>query len=359
MPETTHPEFNEKTEALEVAKAFAKNLRGKTVFVTGGNPGGLAFATCQAFASQSPAHIIIASRTQSKIEQCIDLLKAEYPAVDYRALVVDLSSQKSVRKAAAEVLSWTDIPTIDIVVNNAGVMGIAERTLSEDGVEMHFATNHIGHWLLTCSLMPKLIAAAKKNPKGTTRVVNVSSASPRLGGIRWSDMHFNKLNKDLPEDEQPNYELLEAWAYKNARDTAYQGLEAYNVSKVANVLFGVEANKRLYEKHGIFTVALHPGLIMTELGRSFPPENLAAVMSMLQSGIYVSKTLAAGTSTTLVAALDPKLGPGGTRNGKENYGAYMDDCQISEEALPRCVSSAQGERLWKLSEELVNEKFNW
>ncbi|KAJ8122319.1 hypothetical protein ONZ43_g1460 [Nemania bipapillata] len=359
MPATTYPDFNDKTEALEVAKAFNYGIRGKTVLVTGGNPGGIGSSTCQAFASQSPAHLIIAGRTLSKIEKCIDLLKAEYPTVDYRPLIVDLSSQKSVKGAAANLLSWTDVPMINIIVNSAGVMGFTDRKLSEDGIEMHFATNHIGHWLLTCSLMPKLIKAAEANPKGATRVVNVSSASPKVASMRWSDINFEKLNKDLPEAEQPNYPFIERWGYKDVRNKSYVGLEGYNVSKIANVLFAVGANKRLYEKYGILTLALHPGVIPTELGRNFDPEILAAVEDMRNVGIYTYKTLGAGASTSLVAALDPKLGPGETKDGKENYGVYLDNCQISNEALPGSVSSAGGERLWQLSEELVGEKFEW
>ncbi|KAI0447210.1 putative short-chain dehydrogenase [Xylaria telfairii] len=359
MPATTHPEFNANTEALEVAKAFSEGVRGKTVLVTGGNPNGIGFTTCQAFASQSAAHVIIAGRTPSKVEKCIELLKAQYPNVDYRSLIVDLSSQKSVRAAASEVLSWADVPTLDIIVNSAGVMGIAERTLSEDGIEMHFATNHIGHWLLTCSLMPKLIKAAEKNPKGATRVVNVSSASPMRAPMRWSDINFEKLNKDLPADEQPNYDFIEAWGYKDVRNKAYVGLDGYNISKVANVLFGVGANQRLYEKYGIFTLAVHPGVISTELARNFQPENMAAIGAMFDSGLFKYRTQGAGAATSLVAALDPKLGPGGTKDGKENYGAYLDACQISNRALPGAVSNAGGERLWKLSEGLVKEKFEW
>ena len=301
----------------------------------------------------------IAGRTPSNIQKCVDLLKVQYPAVDYRSLIVDLSSQKSVREAAAEVLSWDDVPTLDILINSAGVMGIPERTLSEDGIEMHSATNHIGHWLLTCSLMPKIIAAAKKNPKGATRVINVSSTSPQFTTVRWSDINFEKVNKDLPEAEQPNYGFLEGWGYKDVRNKAYIGLQGFNVSKVSNMLFGVAANKRLYEKYGILTLAVNPGVILTELGRNFPPDILDAIQSMHKGGTYSFRTLGAGASTSLVAALDPKLGPGEHFHGQENYGAYLDDCQISEKALPGSVSSAGGERLWKLSEELVKQKFEF
>ncbi|KAI1433701.1 putative short-chain dehydrogenase [Xylaria sp. CBS 124048] len=359
MTQTTHSEFNRQTEALEVAKAFSEGIRGKTILVTGANTDGLGYATCEAFASQAPAHIIVASRTPAKIQACIDKLKAEYPNVDYRPLVVDLSSQKSVRKAAAEVLSWEDVPTIDIVMNSAGVMAIPERTLSEDGIEMHFATNHIGHFLLTCLLMPKLIKASEKNPKGATRIINVSSGSPQSANMRWSDMNFEKKNKDLPEDEQPNYELLERWGYKDLPEQKYVGLEGYNISKISNVLFGIEVNRRLYDKYGIFSIAVHPGVIFTELGRNFPPEVMSAMEKMLRSGQYPIKTLGQGAATGLVAALDPKLGPGGPKNGLENSGVLMQNCQITDDIRPASASNGAAARLWKLSEELVHEKFDW
>ncbi|KAI8627029.1 NAD(P)-binding protein [Xylariaceae sp. FL1651] len=359
MPATTYPEFNENTEALEVAKAFSEGIRGKTILVTGVNPGGVGFSTAHAFASQSPTHLIVAGRTPSKLQECIGLFKAEFPGVDYRPLHVDLSSQKSVRAAAAEVLSWPDVPTIDIIVNSAGIMGVPERTLNEDGIELHFATNHIGHWLLTCSLMPKLIKAAEGSPKGATRVVNVSSASPMVSVMRWSDINFDKKNKDLPKAEQPNYELIKMWGYEDVENKSYVGLQGYNQSKVANVLFGIGANKRLYEKHGILTLAVHPGIIDTELGRYFPPENLAAIDTMLKTGIYTRKTLGGGASTSLVGALDPKLGVGEVKDGKENYGAFLADCQITDKAQPLAVSSSEAEKLWKLSEDLVKEKFEW
>ncbi|RYP84523.1 hypothetical protein DL769_001182 [Monosporascus sp. CRB-8-3] len=361
MPTTTHPEFNANTESLEVVKAFADGVRGKTIIVTGANRGGIGFSTAQAFASQSPAHLVLTGRNPAKIAECIDALKAEYPDVDYRALKMDLSSQKSVRAAAAEVLAWPDVKAVDILVNSAGVMGVQERTLNEDGIELHFATNHIGHWLFTCLIMPKLAKAAEGRPKGSARVVNVSSGSPTISQMRWSDINFDKRNGDLPEAEQPNYAVLRAWGYADVEDKSYVPLEGYNQSKVANVLFGIAANKRLLEKHGVLTLAAHPGVIQTELGRDFPPETLAAVKMMFDQGVYAYKTLGAGASTSLVAALDPKLaqGVGETKNGSENYGAFLVDCQVSDKANPLAVSGNEAEKLWKLSEELVKQKFSW
>lgn len=372
MTATTHPEFNDKTEAIDVAKAFAELIRGKTILVTGVNRGGIGFTTVEAFvsenasplsiytnhilqASQSPAHIIVAGRSESKLHQSISALHSKFPSVDYRPLRVDLSSQKSVRTAAAEVLSWSDVPSIDIIVNSAGIMHLPERTVSENGIEMHFATNHIGHFLLTCLLVPKLLQA-----KGGARVVNVSSASPMLAqGIRWSDVNFSKPNKDLPAEEQPVYDIHRAWgATGDLEEKSYLPLEGYNQSKIANVLFAIATTKRLHGC-GVLSLAVHPGIIQTELGRNMEADTVNALEGLMETGVYKFRTAGAGAATSLVAALDPMLGVGEVRDGKENYGIFLADCQINDGGNPRTVSSKEAEKLWALSEELVKEKFEW
>lgn len=374
MIATTHPEFNESTESLEVAQAFADQIHGKTILITGVNLQGIGFATARAFvsglvpfhvhtnpdtsqASQSPSCLIIAGRSLSKIQQCIDALQTESSTVIYRALELDLSSQEAVRKAASETLSWNDVPKIDILVNNAAVMNIPERTLSKNGIEMHFATNHIGHFLFTSSITPKLRKAAESQPKGTTRIINVTSLSPTVAGMRWSDINFEKINKNLPEAEQPPYGMHRAWGATDPEEQSYLPLEGYNQSKVANVLFGIALNKRLYDKYGILSMAVHPGVIMTELSRYTRPETMAAVQEMLRSGAFHVKTLGAGAATTLVAATDPRLDKVPcTKGGKENFGSYLIDCQVSDQACGRATSSVEAEKLWRLSEELIREE---
>ncbi|GLA02112.1 hypothetical protein AnigIFM60653_001408 [Aspergillus niger] len=360
MTATTHPEFNDKTEGLEVAQAFAENIRGKTIVITGVNRNGIGYTTAESFASQGPAHLIITGRNMSKLQESIDAMKAKYPDVDYRALHIDLSSQQAVRTAAAQLMSWSDIPTIDILVNSAGIALLPERTLSIDGHEIIFATNHIGHFLFTNLIIPKLIKAAEQSPKGNTRVINVSSLSPtKTRQLRWSDMNFEKLNKDLPEEEQPDYDLQRGWGIEDPENKSYTPLEAYNMSKVANVLFGVGVTDRLYKKYGILSLALHPGVIQTELARNAQPEIINAVNILRENGQYAWRSLAAGASTTTVAALDPKLGPGETKDGKENWGAFLSDCQICGDAMPLTVSSSEADKLWKYSEEVVKQKFDW
>lgn len=279
----------------------------------------------------------------------------------YRALKLDLSNKKGVREAAADILSWNDVPNIDILVNNAAVMNIPERVLSEDGIEIQFATNHIGHFLFACLIMPKLLKAAEGSPKGATRVINVTSGSPTVAGMRWSDINFDKINRDLPESEQPPYDMHKHWGAIDPEEKSYLPLEGYNQSKVANVLFSIAANERLYDKYGILSLAVHPGVIRTELSRYAAQETIAAIQEMIKGGAFHIKTLGAGAATALVAATDPRLGLSKpeSKDGKENYGTYLMDCQISDKACARAVSCNEAEKLWKLSEELVKEKFGW
>ncbi|CAK7240743.1 MAG: hypothetical protein STHCBS139747_002190 [Sporothrix thermara] len=362
MP-TTHAEFGSKTEAVEVAKAFPERVKGKTAFVTGGNIKGLGFQHAYGLAAGGAKRIILASRTAAKTAESIAAIKADFPDVDVRPLDVDLSSQASVRAAAATVLGWADVPTIDYVINVAGIMGLPERQLSVDGIEMHMATNHIGHWLLTCLLMPKLIAAAQQPgvPKGGVRIVNVSSGSPYVATMRWSDMNFEVVNKELPQAEQPSYELLSHWGYKDSENKAYVGLDGYNRSKVANVLCGIGFTRALYDKYGILGLAVHPGVIETELVRSFEPEVITSIYNMRDAGVFAVKTPGAGAATALVAALDPAVTveARGGPNNTENYGAFMDDCQVTDKARELATSSAEADKLWSLSESLVKEKFSW
>lgn len=312
-------------------------------------------------ASQSPACLILAGRTPSKIEECIAAIEKDCPNTTCRALHIDLASQESVRAAAAEFLSWSDVPKLDLLINSAGVAGIPERTVTPEGIEMHFGCNHIGHFLFTLLIAPKLIKAAKgsKDLKGPTRIINVSSGSPAIAGFRWSDINFEKANNTLPEAEQPNYSWLEGWGYKDVQTKSYIPIDAYNRSKVANLLFSIAANKRLFERHGILSLAVHPGVIETELKRDFAEDTLKAVAELKEKGVYKLKTLGAGAATSLVAALDPALaiGVGQERDGKENHGSYLADCQICDKADPRAISSEEAEQLWVLSEKLVGEKF--
>ena len=177
--------------------------------------------------------------------------------------------------------------------------------------------------------------------------------------MRWSDLNFEKTNKDLPEAEQPPYAMHRAWGTAHPEEESYIPLEGYNQSKVANLLFSIASNNRLYANHGILSFTLHPGVIQTELSRNAEPEVMEAIKGMMDKGVFTLKSLEAGAATSVVAALDPGLGPGVMKEGKENVGVFLADCQVSDAATSLASSSEEAERLWGVSEGLVGEEFVW
>ncbi|KAL6247515.1 hypothetical protein RBB50_005861 [Rhinocladiella similis] len=354
MTATTYTEFHKNTKALSVAAAFPEAVKGRTILITGVNKLGIGYTTAEALASEGPRCLILAGRSPSKVQECIDALGSKYPNVDYRLLEVDLSSQASIKKAGSAVMSWSDVPTIDLVINNAGVMNIPQRTLSVDGIEMHFATNHLGHFLLTNLIMPKVISAAKTSSPGFVRIINVSSVGTMVSPLRVSDVNFTIPVKDLPESEKPNLAILKASRLPADDNLVYIPFAAYGQSKTSNVLFSVGLNDRLYDKYGILSLALHPGEMESELSRHTDKEWLAKVVEARAEHGSVFKSLEAGASTTVVAALDPKLG----RPGSDGKGYFLSDCQIGS-VQPYAVDEGISRKLWELSEGFVGEKFTW
>ena len=348
----THADFGSETEATTVARVFSSQIAGKIILITGVNLGGIGGSTVEALAAHSPQMLILTGRSQAKVDEVIKKTQPLHPKVTYRFLHLDLSSQRSVRAAAQEVLSSSDIPQVDILINNAGVMDIQTRTLSEDGVEMQFATNHIGHFLFTNLILPKLIASSEKLPKGATRVVNVSSTGHQFSPVRFSDPNFTVPADRLPESEKPNYARMEELLMKTGG--VYIPFAAYGQSKTANILFSLALTRRLYSEHGILSFSLHPGSIPTELIRHSDTAHLDAVRKRFM-GIVMRKTLGMGAATTLVAALDPKLGPA----RETGEGVYLSDCQIIE-PMNWARDPIATEKLWALSNDIVGETFqNW
>ncbi|EXJ81521.1 hypothetical protein A1O1_07585 [Capronia coronata CBS 617.96] len=354
MTSVTHSEFDGKTDASTVATAFASGIKDRTIVITGVNKRGIGFATAQALASQSPRCLILTGRSATKVQECIDALSSEYPNIDYRLLQVDLSAQESVRKGASAVLGWADVPTIDLVINNAGVMNIPERKLSPEGIEMHLATNHMGHFLLTNLIMPKLITAAKNSPKASVRIVNVSSVATYLSALRASDMNFSKPTSELPEKEKPNAEFLRGGGLAADEHLSYIPMAAYGHSKTCNILFSVGLTQKLYDKYGILSLSLHPGETRSELSRTTDQDWLEKATKSRESQGFFWKTQPQAASTSLVAALDPKL----DKPGSDGSGYWLNDCRFGR-APPYAVDEVDAQKLWELSEGFVGQKMDW
>ncbi len=298
------------------------DLAGRIAIVTGAS-GGLGAETARALASRGAA-VTLAVRDGEKAEEVASSIRESTgnPKVEV-ASGLELMEPDRVRAFAKQWLARHD--ALHILVNNAGVM-FCPLERNERGWEKQFGTNHLGHFLLTCLLVPALRAGAP------ARIVNVSS-----GGHRFSAVDF----------EDPNYERRE-----------YDKFEAYGQSKTANILFAVELAKRL-APHRITANALHPGMIITELARYMGPEDMEVLRARAPKGGMKFKPVEAGAATSVWAATSPDL------EGKS--GIYLEDCRVAlsaEEAggsggfQDYAVDPDAAARLWALSEELVGESFD-
>ncbi|CAO2652087.1 Nn.00g003700.m01.CDS01 [Neocucurbitaria sp. VM-36] len=334
----THPEWDKETGGLEVARAFADRIRGRNVLVTGVSPESIGSTISLSIASQSPALLILASRTRHKLDEVLKSIQNAYPDVTVRTVLLDLMSQDSVKAAAAGVAQLTD--RLDLIINNAGFMS-QQRQWTKEGIEGQFGANHIGHFLFTNLLVSQLLKSATSNTAGSTRVVNLTSLGHRLSPIRFSDYNLERLGEKVPPEEM-HPDPLPPMFQQSAED-GYNGYVAYGQAKTANILFSVGLNKRLCE-NGVVSYAVHPGSIWTGLSRDLDPDGEAAIRNT--SPFW--KNLDQGAATVLVAALDPKL--------DESKGLLLHDCQLFD-AAPHATDSKVAERLWTLSEDLVQQKF--
>ncbi|MBK5289394.1 MAG: SDR family NAD(P)-dependent oxidoreductase [Acidimicrobiia bacterium] len=293
------------------------DLTGRHVVVTGASAG-LGEETTRALA-QHGARVTMAVRDPRRGDAAADRIRATVPDARLDVRVLDLGSLASVRTFAAEFLVEND--HIDVLINNAGVMACPWATTA-DGFELQIGTNHIGHFLLTQLLTPALGAGS--------RVVALSSA-----GHRFSDV-------DL---DDPNFERTE-----------YEPWVAYGRSKTANALFAVELDRRLADQ-GAHAYSLHPGGIVTELGRHLTEETIAVLTDSMPAGQAMEwKTVPQGAATTVFAATAPELDAHG--------GAYLEDCAVAERndvpdarggIKSYAIDPDRAAALWLKSEEWVSQ----
>jgi len=174
------------TTGTEVAADTAASIKDKVVLITGVSPGSLGAVFAVTIAKHEPRLLILAGRNTSKTENTAAELAIVVPSVSTRILKLDLSSQSQVRDAAREVNGYQE--QIDVLVNNSGIMAVPFQ-LIEDGIESQFATNHIGHFLLTNLIVNKLKTSSDGKP--ASRIVNISSNGYRLSPIRFDDWNFS------------------------------------------------------------------------------------------------------------------------------------------------------------------------
>ena len=283
---------------------------GRVAIVTGANSG-LGYDTAAVLAEKG-AQVVLAVRNLDKGNEAADRIKKSSPNAVVSTQELDLTSLDNVRKAADELRAAH--PRIDLLINNAGVMYVPTRETTNDGFEMQFGTNHLGHFALTGQLLDNML------PVEGSRVVTISSVGHRI----LARIHF--------DDPQ--------------LDRKYNRVEAYGQSKLANLLFTYELQRRLKAK-GTPTIALaaHPGFSDTELMRYLP--------DFIPDFLWRMATQPAekGALPTLRAATDPGAqggqyyGPDGIGEVKGNPKVVASSAQSHNEDIQR--------RLWTMSEELT------
>ena len=285
------------------------DLTGKACVITGASAG-LGRESARALAAAG-AQVTLAGRNMTALQQAQQWVVEEVPDARTSLVELDLTSLASVR-GAADVIAES-APRIDVLMNNAGVM-FTPFSRTADSFEIHFGTNHLGHFELTRLLRPQLAGA---------RVVILSS-----DGHHMSDIDLN----------DPNWERRE-----------YDKFAAYGASKTANVLHMVELTRR-YAGVGVHAVAVHPGVVGTSLARHMTRDDFGALRAMATDnrdrGAVLDSILTPeqGAATQVWAATTAELDGVGS--------VYLADCAIRTDVEAYAMDENRAARLWEISETL-------
>jgi NAD(P)-dependent dehydrogenase (short-subunit alcohol dehydrogenase family) len=278
-------------------------MKGKVCVITGANAG-IGYETALALAKMG-TDLVIISKDESRVKNTIDKIKTESNHKNIEGIVADLSSQKEIRKGAKEILSKYN--TIDVLINNAGTW-YSKLTYTDENIEMQFAVNHLAYFYLTHLLLPALVNS------DDPRIINVGSDSHFSGKI-----HFNDINLTRK----------------------YHGLRAYSQSKLANILFTYEFNRRK-PLAKICVNCLQPGLVKTNIGlkHTVAIHSLAWKLRRLR-GV----TPAEGAETSIYLASSDEV--------QGISGKYWDKSKIKKSSK-RSYAKEDAQRLWLLSEKLCD-----
>lgn len=296
------------------------DLNGKVIIVTGGNSG-IGFEAVEAFTTKG-AEVISACRDTEKGEKAKVEILVNNPEAKIEVIALDLMDLNSIRKFAETFKS--KYKKLDVLLNNAGIM-MNPYGLTKDGFESQMGTNHLGHFTLTGLLLDLI----KSTPN--SRVVNISSSAHNMG-----KMNFNNL------------------LFENGK--GYSRIKAYGRSKIANLLFTYELQKRFESiNSSSIAVAAHPGISDTKLGRHF--ENIWFVKLMMPVYRRMVQTAAMGAlpgiraSTDLNAKGSEYYGPGG-KGERTGYPVLV-------ESNPASHNMEDARKLWEISENLTGVKFDF
>ncbi|HWA67853.1 MAG TPA: oxidoreductase [Mycobacteriales bacterium] len=292
---------------------------GKVAVVTGANSG-LGYHTALELA-RNGARVVVASRSDVRGKEAVARIVAAVPDADLDLRGLDLADLSNIRAFADGLRS--SYPTIDLLINNAGVMAIP-RSLTADGFEMQFGTNHLGHFALTGLLLPSLLAAP------AARVVTVSSTAHKPGHIDFDDLMAERR---------------------------YRRWNVYSNSKLANLLFTYELQRKLVAAgSAAIAVAAHPGTSATNLVTVSAQDSLIKRIVMPAGARLISQSAAKGALPQLYAATAPDVKGGeyfGPNGIAESFGYPKRVDSIPESKDPDVAS-----RLWSVSQTLTGVSYD-
>ena len=299
--------------------------QGKLALITGGNSG-IGYETALELA-RNGAEIILPARSLKKANNAIARICSQVPSAKITPAILDLASLASIRQFAAFIDAKFPGQSLDLLINNAGVMAVPTRELTVDGYERQFATNYLGPFALTALLFPHL------KPKPGTRIVTVASGVSNQGKIEFDNLQSERVYKPM--------------------------FGAYSQSKLADLIFQLELQRRLTAAGSpIVSTGGHPGYAITNLQTTGPQGQMPFIMRL---GTMILKPLASqdaahGALPTLFAATSPTATPGGYYgpSGFQELKGYPVPAKIA----PSAKDLALAKRLWSETERLTATPFN-
>lgn len=294
-------------------------LNGKTAVITGAT-GGLGYETALALAGAG-AKVVLTGRNEAKGRHALQTIRSQFPNAEIAYDTLDLANLASVAEFASRYAAAH--ASLDLLVNNAGVMALPQRQVTSDGFEMQLGTNYIGHYALTAHLLPLLRHGHQP------RVVNLSSLAHRSGAINFGDL-------------------------QSAR--SYSSWKAYCQSKLAMLMFALELQRRSDAAGwGLMSNAAHPGFARTDLIANGPGAN--SLMSQLGRFVQplISQSAAEGALPTLFAATSPDAKPAGYYGPNGFY--EMKGPPVPAKIMPQAKDAASAARLWDVSATLTGVSF--
>jgi NAD(P)-dependent dehydrogenase (short-subunit alcohol dehydrogenase family) len=289
---------------------------GKTAVVTGAT-GGLGYETALAL-GRAGAEVILTGRDDQKGRSAIDKISREVIGAKISYERLDLARLASIADFAERMQSR---PSLDLLINNAGVMALPRRQTTADGFEMQFGTNHLGHFALTARLMPLLRRASGP------RVVSLSSLAHRTGRIDFSDLQGERV---------------------------YSPWKAYGQSKLACLMFALELQRRSdAASWNLTSIAAHPGFARTNLFAGGPGGLVSLATDF--AAPFFGHSAADGARPILFAATSPNAKPG-AYYGPGGFGELR-GAPATALVMPQARDAAAAARLWDASEKLTTTKF--